>query len=276
MAQRPTTKSGVIRMASVDWLTATATTPVGREEYRQQAIIIGRGEEAAGNKTTTWLWQGYAGLHCGALTYGERQDGAILRLSGVVAANHWRRAVRWSHNVSRLDLQVTVYFRPFPKDLASQAYDDLVNLAGGEAPRNQATLIQDTNGAETLYLGSRKSDKFARLYNKQAESPDPEYLGCWRYELELKNKPAKSTATHLFAAPDERPHLATYVWRHFADRAVPPYFSPELAGGLIPVPRSRSDDDRALTWLNTQVRAVVQRLTNKGRGEDVGRALGLQ
>lgn len=275
MSATPTHPQAAIRMASIDWLTATTKTAVGRDEYRRIAAVIAANEATQGNPAKVWGWQGYSGIQAGGLTHGERQDGAILRLSGPLAANHWRDAVRWSANVSRLDLQVTTHHKPFPSHLGTEGYAAiLLSTPPGSKPPN-ANLTVSTDGGETLYLGRRASEKYARLYNKEAESKEAQYRHCWRYEIELKGKAANLAASKLLPIPDERPHVATYVWRHFSDRDVAPTFAPLLAGGLLSVPRSRSTDERALIWLATQVRAVVNRLTIAGRRPELLAALGL-
>jgi hypothetical protein len=267
--------TSTIRTATIDWLTATACTDVGRAEYQRIASVLALAEDAAGNKPQQWLWQGYAGWHAGGLTYGERPDGAILRLSGSLAAANWRDAVLWAHNISRLDLAVTVHLVPFPQHLGGAGYRGLLeDVPAGGIPPN-ASLHISTDGGETLYLGKRASDKYARLYNKEAESKDPEYRSTWRYEVELKNKPAKSVANRLMSSREEGPLVATYVWRHFADRHVAPTFAPAVGDGLISVPRSRSTDERRIIWLETQVRGVVEELIRRGRAKQVRVALGL-
>jgi len=262
-------------MCGVDYITATAKRLAGREAFRVHAAQLSELERLAGNEGKPWAWQGYSGFTAGSITYGERDDGAIMRLSSNLAQMYWRPVVATATNVSRMDLQVTVNYKPFPKHLGRDGYVAVLASVGPQGHIPNAMLTVATDGGETLNLGKRASDKYARLYNKDAESDMPQYRNCWRYELELKNRPAWAAAQQLAMASDERPHVAVYVWRHFADRQVLPTFSPELGGGLITVPRPRSNDERALIWLATQVRSVVDRLTAHGRRTETQNALGL-
>ena len=256
---------GHIKMAGVDWLTATTQRLVGRDEYRKLAYSVAKSLQAGGNQDKQWLWQGYVGFQISGLTWGERPDSSIMRLSGSLAASYWRDAVRWCDNVSRIDLQTTVHYKPFPRHLGTDGYRQILNANEGDEDGPNAQLRISTDGGETLYLGKGSSDKYARLYNKASESKEAEYTDCWRYEVEVKNKPAKRIALELLAMGDERPYITTYVWRHFADRNVAPTFSPSLGDGLVSVPRSRSNDEKRLTWLEFQVYPVVAGLIDRGR-----------
>jgi len=203
VAQNPYRVS--IRTAGIDWITATSHSDVGRDEYRKLGARIAASEDRQGNKPAVWGWQGYSGWHAGGLTYGERKDGAILRLSGALAAGYWRDAVRWSSNISRLDLEVTVHLSPFPRHLGTVGYRSVLAAVPEGAEPPNASLHVSTDGGETLYLGRRASDKYSRLYNKAVESKEPAFRGCWRYELELKGLPAKTTADRLMASTDAAP-----------------------------------------------------------------------
>jgi len=275
MADLPTASPGIIRMASVDWLTATARSDFGRAEFQRLAAVIGRPLAGLGNAVKPWTWQGYIGSQCGELTWGERRDGAILRLSGPLAADHWRRVSAAASNISRLDLQVTVFHNPFPDHLAYQGYHQLLALYPTEDERPNFDCRLNSHGGETLYLGRGASDKYARLYNKAKESPDPAYRDCWRYEVELKGQAAALASRRLMSSDAETAQVIAYVWRHFNDRSVAPTFANASPNGLLSVPRARSTDERRLSWLTLQVRACVQQLVAKGRMQDVRAALGL-
>lgn len=274
MADYSRTPTGVVVMASVDWLTATARSDVGKAQFEVIGKNIGAAQRSSGNALKPFGWQGYSGIQCGELTWGERHDSGILRISGPLAAVNWRAILPWATNVSRLDLEVTVRFSRFPSHLAQDGYSSLLADYPEEAVRPNFNLRMESHGGETLYLGKGASDKYARLYNKAKESNDPAYRNCWRYEIELKNRPAWTAIQHLAASAEESPLIATYVWRHFADRHVAPTFPPAVGDGLLPVPRARSTDERRLVWLATQVRACVQDLLTRGHGPAIRQALG--
>lgn len=57
------------------------------------------------------------------------------------------------------------------------------------------TRHQSENGGYTIYLGSWKSDKFARIYNKASEQA---VQGTWnRYELVIKSEYARNMAKYI-------------------------------------------------------------------------------
>lgn len=89
--------------------------------------------------------------------------------------------------VSRLDLQVTI----------SGTDVDLEGMYGRLSARGKtASLIRSNDGGETLYIGSRKSSRFVRVYRKTVRRDG--YEGV-RFEVEFKKPLAKEAWLRLFS-----------------------------------------------------------------------------
>lgn len=266
--------NGDVLHAAVDWLTATSSSSVGRSEVKKLGIVTASLEEKAGSKQEQWFWQSYVGVHCGAITYGERTDGAIIRLSGALASFYWKQALMFTTGVSRLDLAVTVHYDDMPLNLAVDGYRQVRQHNTESGRESNATVIISTDGGQTLTLGKRVSEKFARLYNKEIESGEEHYKGTWRYEVEYKGKQAKGVARRLETAKDPAADIQALVHTHFSDRGVVPRFPYSNGLHRISVPRSRSNNQKALAWLTTGVAPCIARLREAGFEDEVRKALG--
>lgn len=96
--------------------------------------------------------------------------------------------------ISRLDLA---------KDLTGQeidgqaVYQSLKSGIGGGTARN-ISRIENAQGGQTIYVGSRQSERFVRLYDKAQETGDTSKQ-WWRLEVETKGETARIIASALVA-----------------------------------------------------------------------------
>lgn len=89
-------------------------------------------------------------------------------------------------NVTRIDLQITI---PKPDWFKSRSFVDTLRGDVWTSRRRKVTMI-DNYGDDTVYIGSRKSDRFARVYVKETD---------WlRLEFEYKKSRADNVY-HLLA-----------------------------------------------------------------------------
>jgi DNA relaxase NicK len=176
-------------------------------------------------------------------------------------------------NVTRLDLQVTIDGVPAGTNLAGESLRRLRrNLSRRGRPVEWSYLLTRQRGA-TLYLGSRESAVYARLYDKSAEQGSEHLGGKWRYEIETKADVALRIARELVASNSARQLVVGTVHEHFLSRGIAPAFDGE-GEAVSTTPQSHeSDDERRLAWLRDQVSVVVARLGAAGRADDVARAL---
>lgn len=84
---------------------------------------------------------------------------------------------------SRIDLALDDFDKSLPYELLLQAIKDK-NYTGFKSKKHIGDFELD--GAWTIYLGSRESEQFTRIYNKSIESKG--LIDSYRWESELKDK----------------------------------------------------------------------------------------
>lgn len=261
--------------ASCDWMTRTFSNNKIRafveQDFRDRAAVL----RAEGHETAAWSWMGYEGESLGGMSWGRRDDTDILRCSGGTAERMFDTFAHYQGNCSRLDVALTLRWPTPERHVASQAYTRLVSQSDA-TKRRLYSLITNSHGGETLYVGSRSSDQFGRLYDKDAEQKLARISCRWRYEVEFK---ADRAAKVLELLQDSRQRGIMYlgiVRGFFEPRGVklPPLADEqEIKVEVIAPPRQV---DQQLAWLRDQVRPVVGRLKRLGFEASVIEALRLE
>lgn len=138
-------------------------------------------------------------------------------------------------------------------------------------------MMAADDGGYTLYIGAPSSDQMGRLYNKAAESKAEEYENCWRWEVQLRNREATRAAVYLAEeCRDVRQGVLATVSDWFTRRGCAPSFAAgEIVACDFTEPAPKSDAQRSLQWLQTQVRPTVARLVQEGYTTQTLHALGL-
>jgi len=127
-------------------------------------------------------------------------------------------------------------------------------------------------------VGARRSPKYIRIYDKEAESGRAtEYLGCVRYEAELKNGIAERVFWELYDNRRDGARVLDMVSSAMKDVGVYTLESanPVDTGFWRVVPRE-TDAERQLLWMEKAVAPVVRKLAAQGLMADVMQALGLE
>jgi len=150
-------------------------------------------------------------------------------------------------------------------DLAKDATDVQINLdaiymalEGGYSVGTARKFAQmhSKDGGNTIYVGSRQSEKFIRIYNKAAESNLPGVL-WYRYELETKGMVARAVASILTSTTGWADCFATYT-KHMVD--IPQVADYQVFFGdetvTIGIPKIEKKSDRE-AWIEKQVMPAV-------------------
>jgi hypothetical protein len=196
--------------AFLDWI--SATIPVASRGYADLPLwgsdltLTDPADWSEGKPRNGYLW--CAQHKAGFQVLGGRVDmGTHFIAPG--GALEGGPAGRWSVAgiMSALDLKHAKYTR---LDLALDATDSGLEIddlaADYELNRTLGTVrrwnyVLAPNGGQCLYIGSRQSDTFVRIYNKEAEqaahSLKPESADWKRVELESKGVAARSVASEL-------------------------------------------------------------------------------
>jgi hypothetical protein len=258
----------------VDWLTCTAHSGV---RARAMASSGGRWldeREAEGYIVRPWNWNGYRGRVVDGCSYGSRDDGSIVRLSGSMAIRHFLSAMVMADQVSRLDIQVTVLDRIGQADWARIAFGTVQELPLVQSGMVGTKYTVSTPEGATFNLGSRSSERYLRLYDKTAETKGEYPIRCWRYEIEYKGQRANSNARRIHTARSTDCAVYDAIKNCYGAYGVTVPCSPPGRGWMDAGYRHTTDDERRLLWLATSIRPCVIRLIEAYNAETIAAALG--
>lgn len=232
-----------------------------------------------GNIGRPGSFQGYEGLWVGGAFVGSRPDGVHCHIPGSWAGKLWSQLHTDGVKYSRFDLQVTYQFdEPRPNyghemRLAARAVNDL-------RPTKQKRKIRyvgEDEGGYTLYVGSRGSNHFCRLYDKGAETQEELYINSWRFEAELHGNAATQAAQYVWSGSKGQARIAASTcWRYFNDRGIlPPWTKEDEDNAVQPQTQPQTDIERKLHWLETQVRPTITKLLEILPRDILDKALGI-
>lgn len=263
--------------AAVDWLTVTTKTARGGAALMS---LYERHKAGSGRSAKFFGFDCVRDEH--GLTWGKRSlDGLYIFIApGEAARDTWRKAVPVASKVTRIDLAVDVWLEQ-PRDQVKQSAR--VVLSQHLDTRLKYTYITGIEGqsrnraGDTLYIGSRQSAQFGRLYDKglqKGTAPPGKWL---RYEVEYKAGAAFQMAREaLQLEPGQLPEFiscAVHSW--FQRRDVPPVFQPatDTPGLIIRSEMKQTTATKKLAWLTSQVKPTVQYLFEQGMRSETLRAL---
>jgi DNA relaxase NicK len=258
----------------VDWITGTTSNEGTRRslgELSQELLqkLIGEGEQA-----NLWRAHGYEGWRIGPVSYGVRSQDDYLTISGEMANIFHRRASGCFNSISRLDLAVTVWFSKHDVERAARAYEQVKAKVSESSGTRNYTYITNLLGGDTLYVGSRKSQYFGRLYDKWVQSKSLDYINAWRWEMELHKPLAFDTNLKLLLETYQHQFIANTVKIWFEDRFVPcPWDYYDVEVKPIVARRRKTKDEATLEWLEQQIEPSVRKLAAKGKLLQVLKAL---
>lgn len=279
MANTPAT----VIESQVDWLTVSAHGTDRAHGLAWLAHEWAQAEKSAENKLRKWNLAGYTGQMVGRVRWGQRDEHATLvQLSGQLAEDHLDELVELCDGITRVDLAVTVRTAEPDPHVGPNAYL-LGTWHNRDHPNSALTWrVTDARKGETVYIGKRESDYFARLYNKEQECISNDdapgalrYANCWRYELECKGLAAPTIALSAHSAPNRSSYCQGAVHSFYAGHGVEPIFRPDGERVLLPGFRRRSDAESRLRHLGRNVKPTIDWLREAGRLSDALAVLGL-
>lgn len=274
--------TSVVVESQPDWLTAAVHSSQKVPTFKRLADDLLDGELRAGARVRPFRLQGYVGYQAGRVRYGERENAALVQLSGDLAAHNLSHVRFLEDSLTRIDLAVTARLSAPDAQVAGRHYNEANGFRLHHPRAARPQLVQDGDGGATCYLGERVSNYMLRVYNKQAErlsDHDSEgaakYENCWRYELEVKGGPAPMMAKLIDESPNRADACQSYIHGFCVQHGLVPIFQPEGPRDLIPGFSRRSDRQRTLQWFRSSVGPSIQRLIGSGDPQEVYDALGL-
>jgi len=257
-----------------DYITATVQQDTMTAGLHSLATALFHHEAERGNRIRPFGLAGFKGFMCGAVQVAVREQETMVRLSSSAAASSWRRVVQLADNISRMDLQATVKAPTNPTQIINAHRRRATKYSDSRKRGPKVRWVAEHKGGYTLYLGSRNSNVFGRIYDKFNETKLDHYAGCVRYEVQYQDNLAKFVAHALHANPSPLPDIAAYISQFFAGRGVH-LEMPAQSKATYCCSRLRSDDDKSLEWLVKSVRPCIKSLKARGKLAEVLKALEL-
>ncbi len=262
--------------ASVDWITLTTRDDVigmaWQEIYHIDRVLARENKQITEEKR--WAIMSYEGVGFpGSIRVGYSKQLGWIVIASSGAAVLWKQLVGPDRRVTRIDLAVTQSLGFNIPDVPRRYYEILTS--DDKSARNYA-LIQNTKKGQTLYVGSRRSEKFGRLYDKGVEEKSAPAGLKYRWEVEYKKPTSGEVAKALDAVREaEAEHITGMVFDFFQNRGVAPLFGRD--GGMVTLQTQAriTSLDRKLNWIRSQVRPSVRQLIMAGRSRDLFQAMGV-
>lgn len=276
------TAQGQVIESQLDWLTAGWNEGPAADRAEAWALAQQAAEARAGGRPIPFALMGYQGTTVGRVRFGRRSDAALLQLSGDLAERHADDVLGSAERISRVDLAVTVRLAHPDGFLGEETYAQACNWRDLHPTSAIPSLVQDDDGGSTAYVGRRSSDRYLRVYNKEAEcrarddkKEAAHYLRCWRYELEVKGSPAFGSVRLACAAADRSTFLQSQLYAYCVEHGITPAFIPTHDAPLVPGFRRRSDAETRMAWLRRAVNPAILNLLEVKDRADILEALGL-
>lgn len=210
------------------------------------------------------------GFNSGPLTYYRNKGLCKVDIAGEVASEAFQMVLDFaaqqngadgsSWEFTRVDYAIDIRLDEPVPTLAKDWY-----AAVGE----RAILSRE---GDTLYLGSRKSGNFGRIYDKSVRYGDAMGSGTvWRFELEAKRVQARRLAAVWQKAGDKGWHIASVVAYQMKKWGV----GLPLSGVRVQQELAVKQEGNTMRWLRHTVAPSIARLVSAGREDEVLSALGL-
>lgn len=260
--------------ADIDWLTCTEKAELCHSNIAALALEELDKRKRAGSRITSAFRFGYQGHKAEGLFYGRRDGESCVVLSGPESPPLAKQLIPLASNVSRLDMQVTVWTHGEEPNLSLQGFNTLARSSPRNGRKGSATLIHSLPAGDTLNVNKRVSDACGRLYDKAAESKMGTPKTIWRYEVEFKRALAAHHAANYAAASDSQVHCNSVVYDWWTSKGIDPTF-PKLDALLLDkrplIPQKRD----VLSWFESTVSiAIARAIAEHGRDRTLA-ALGL-
>lgn len=258
-----------------DWITATAklgTPSLAFEELADQELQKKRDAGGAIHQASRF---GYQGHSFDGFFFGRRAEDSCIIASGPDTPYRVIPIIEAASNVSRLDLQVSVWTHGEQPHLAMESYNRLVAHRRQAHRPGRLTLITSDPNGETLNVNSRSSDQYGRLYDKASEAKLGPPRTVWRYEVEFKRSAARAYATGIHDAVSVADRTRHYVHSWFTKKGVKPTFNNVSNHGINEVRIDQSSHD-VLRWFEESVSVTVARAIRSHGLKATIQALGLE
>lgn len=231
-----------------------------------------------GHKVSAYQISDMMGMRVGSAAWLKSKTHLLAEARGECAERIYPFYTEKQGKATRIDIALTIWFESYDSNIAADCYEKATRylVESGKAERRRMPVIFGGLDGWTCYLGSRKSDRFFRIYDKDKQSNEDRYKQAWRFEIECKGKIAENLWNRL-KNPVTRGHIMQSELIEYLNdnglvlKGFNATFGATKAGqASIP-----SDVKRKIEWLNKQIRPAVQDLIERGFEAEMYEALGL-
>jgi|SRR5215813_878234 len=264
---------GVLQSVNIDWSTVTTKEPTRYSEWKEAFIACAAEEQAMGHKWAHARILGYKGEQAGRVFLGERADGAMLRISGGAADRYFWLFSPDACHVTRIDLAATMQFADTNTAYLSNMFQRCLKAPNREGRPTKYSLLVNSDGGSTLYVGARQSARYGRVYDKGVEESTHPAGSVFRFEVEIKDVMADQATRILAQSSDQQRTMLSMIGSFFQERGVViPWRMPE-GEERLKLPFTPQNDVGSVKWLQGPVAATVARLVGSIGTEATLRAL---
>jgi DNA relaxase NicK len=257
----------------VDWLTLTTKNPDRAQDWHEAFNAVATQEQQRGHRWGDARFFGYVGQACGHIFYGKRHDGALLRLSSSLAESVGALFSPDACHCTRIDLQVTCELATAQPDMLERLYDSCTSGLRKVGRPVEYSLIKNSNGARTLYVGRRSSQRYGRVYDKGMEQGQGEPGKLIRFELEVKDEMADQAVAMIYRSGEADTVILRLLQDFFEERGIPVLWNAAQMEVGFRGPRLAIDDASSLRWIGGPVAKTVARLMHSVGPERTVRAI---
>lgn len=268
------TNSIIEIQGAIDWVTLTGTNFNAWEKVQDMALSIHGELENQGFKEYYQTRHGFRMKSITGIQFGKGYNGWMVVLTGGIAAKFWMPFAAYATNITRIDLQATIWYNSDCEEFIWGLWEKaLADLPKRE--RDKMTLIDGGKRGDTLYFGSRASQQFGRVYDKQRQSGnDPNWQNAIRYEVEYKKPLSGEVMRWMLDKDPTQEEIVARVFDWFTARGI---HVPEISTvpiSAIQSPRKETPIENKLAWLRKTVRPVYRQLVMLGYQVDADGAIG--
>lgn len=253
----------------VDWLAMTCPHKQSdvMSDLRYAQLLLGYPFEGVATKARHGYTRALRGNHGELVMFGREDMGTHISLSGT-ALNELRKAgyqpdalinvlSAKGGRASRIDLAIDV--RGSTGMTPAMLHDALRRGTAHTASRGY-TMLAGSDGGSTLYIGSRQSERFMRIYDKNAEQQIVNSESWMRIELETKGEQAKLMQAALTHGYDLQSIIPSAI-RTFCDFPGNPDWVVATDGTHADLGKSSRKETDTQKWLLDVVAKALARVT---------------
>lgn len=213
-------------------------------------------------------------MYCGYLMeyvfigsgYQGNDEHFISRISGEKSNELYKEFYSPDVKTTRIDLQITM---ALPVGYLARDFSDDLRKGDWGSYKREIQLIENSDGLDTVYIGSRKSERFARVYVKSAGE-----VLFLRFEVEYKGYTANAISKMCY---HDETMISRFLYEFISgipkDKlGVVDGFLNLLDGAKTGIinPKKIQDDDSTFDWItNSCLPTIFRYLNDHEKGDEL-------